>query len=254
MNLFFYVDESGHTGNNLFDSTQPRLYYGVLQSPFDLDASALERVKALRTKLEVERLHAAELGLHRLKEIVPDLMEIQQDCDLTFNLYRIEKVDHAIISFYDQVFDAGLNPAVTWSSYWTPLRYFLLWNLAQLFDEETTKNAWKARIETKAAKATPIFQSVCQTLTERLEASPLDPRSKQLIGDGLAWAMAHPDEIGYHCCNGEAVLDISPNMIGFQFVMAGIARSLSSPEEARRVVVDQQTQFNRSQKALAAVY
>jgi len=30
--MFFYVDESGHTGTNLFDPNQPVLYYGVLSS------------------------------------------------------------------------------------------------------------------------------------------------------------------------------------------------------------------------------
>ncbi len=252
--MFFYVDESGHTGNNLFDPKQPRLYYGVLQSPFDLDSAAAARVAGLRNRFGMERLHASEMGLGRLAQIIPDLVQIQQECDLTFDLYRIEKADHAIICFYDQVFDAGINPAVTWTSYWTPLRYFLLWNLAQLFDEKTKKLAWEARIETKTEKATPIFISVCETLCERVQRSPFDHRTKQLVGDALTWAIAHPDEICYHCCDGEAVLDISPNMIGFQFVMAGIARRLSSPDEARRVVVDQQTQFNRSQKALAAIY
>jgi hypothetical protein len=252
--MYFYVDESGHTGNNLFDLKQPRLYYGVLSSPLDLDRAAAVKVKQIRERYHVERLHATEMGLGRLAEIIPDLMQIQQDCDITFDLYRIEKADHAIISFYDQVFDQGINPALTWSSYWSPLRYFLLWNLSQVFDEAIAKEAWKARIETKAVKATPVFLRVCQVLKDRILASSLDYRSKELLGDGLTWAMSNPDKIGYHCFDGETVLDISPNMVGFQFVMAGIARRLSNPEEAKRVVVDQQSQFNRSQKTLAAIY
>ena len=35
--MHFYVDETGHTGPNLFDRTQPVLSYGVLSSPDDLD-------------------------------------------------------------------------------------------------------------------------------------------------------------------------------------------------------------------------
>lgn len=34
--MHFYVDETGHTGPNLFDRTQPVLSYGVLSSPDDL--------------------------------------------------------------------------------------------------------------------------------------------------------------------------------------------------------------------------
>lgn len=36
----FYVDETGHTGPNLFDRTQRVLSYGVLSSPDDLDKVA----------------------------------------------------------------------------------------------------------------------------------------------------------------------------------------------------------------------
>ncbi len=35
--MYFYVDESGHTGTNLFDDDQPILYYGVLSSELDVD-------------------------------------------------------------------------------------------------------------------------------------------------------------------------------------------------------------------------
>ena len=40
----FYVDETGHTGPNLFDRTQRVLSYGVLSSPDDLDKVELEMV------------------------------------------------------------------------------------------------------------------------------------------------------------------------------------------------------------------
>lgn len=30
--MFFYIDESGHTGKNLFDPLQVNLYYGLISS------------------------------------------------------------------------------------------------------------------------------------------------------------------------------------------------------------------------------
>lgn len=62
----FYVDETGHTGPNLFDRTQRVLSYGVLSSPDDLDKVAESELASLRKKLGVQRLHAAELGMYRL--------------------------------------------------------------------------------------------------------------------------------------------------------------------------------------------
>ena len=46
--MFFYVDESGHTGSELFDATQPVLYYGVISSDVNLDVLAEERLAPLR--------------------------------------------------------------------------------------------------------------------------------------------------------------------------------------------------------------
>ena len=74
--MYFYVDESGHTGPNLFDSAQPILYYGVLSSRVNLDAVLLERVKRVRKKLGVQRLHAAELGIGRLVDVIPDVLPL----------------------------------------------------------------------------------------------------------------------------------------------------------------------------------
>jgi hypothetical protein len=36
---------------------------------------------------------------------------------------------------------------MTWTGYWTPLRYMLLLKVAALFDEELAQRAWKARID-----------------------------------------------------------------------------------------------------------
>lgn len=57
--MFFYVDESGHTGNNLFDITQPYLYYGVIGSTVNLDILAKEEISKIRKIFDVDRLHAA---------------------------------------------------------------------------------------------------------------------------------------------------------------------------------------------------
>ncbi len=40
--MYFYIDESGNSGNNLFDRSQPVLSYGVLSSEVNVDEQALE--------------------------------------------------------------------------------------------------------------------------------------------------------------------------------------------------------------------
>lgn len=97
--MHFYVDETGQTGRNLFDKTQPILSYGVLSSEADLDKVAEADLAALRKTLGVERLHAAELGVHRLSEVVDTLLVLQKNHRIRFDIWQVVKRDHAIISF-----------------------------------------------------------------------------------------------------------------------------------------------------------
>jgi len=103
----FYVDESGHTGANLFDDAQPMLYCGVLSSKLNVDLVAEAGVACLR--LGVQRHHANELGNGPLVSITRELCRVQKSIDFRFDLYRVVKPDHAIICFFDQVFDSCLR-------------------------------------------------------------------------------------------------------------------------------------------------
>ncbi len=252
--MYFYVDESGHTGPNLFDESQPILYYGVLSSKINLDTAAESRVKEIRKKLGVKRLHAAELGNGKLVEIVKDIDVIRKRYDLRFDIYRVAKPDHALISFFDQVFDQGMNPAVPWTSYWTPLRYVLLVKLATLFDEDLLKEAWATRINLNTEQANKSLSRICLELKQRVVTLP-DERSRQVIGDVLSWAADNPNEIYYNIKSKKDLLDITPNLIGFQSVMHGIAsRLIKNGKSASKIVVDQQSQFNKAQKKLSDFY
>lgn len=252
--MYCYVDESGNTGTNLFDPAQPNLYYGLLTSKTNLDVTVEPLLRAAREKLGVERLHANELGVGRLSEIAPILGQFALKRDVRFSMYKVVKPDHAVITFFDQVFDTHLNDAVSWHHYWTPLRYLLLLKVAYLFDEETAKVAWAARQETNPARAAEALCKICGTLQERLNWLP-DARSRELISGALTWAAAKPFEIDYGAGNKDSALQISPNLVGFQQVLQHIAiQSRKQSKQVRQIIVDRQTQFNRAQDELSGIY
>jgi len=252
--MYCYVDESGNTGANLFDPDQPVLYYGLITSKTNLDVTAEPLLRAARAKLNVERLHANELGVRRLSEIALSLGRFALKRDVRFSLYKVVKPDHAVVTFFDQVFDAGLNDAVPWHHYWTPLRYILVFKVAHLFDEETAKAAWAARQETNPARAAEALRTICAILQERLHRLP-DARSRELISGALTWAAANPFEISYGSGNKDSVLQISPNLVGFQQVLQYIAiQAQKQSRPVRQIIVDRQTQFNRAQGELADFY
>ncbi len=252
--MHFYVDESGQTGPNLFDEDQPILYYGVLSSPADLNVHARVHVERLREQLGVERLHANELGIDKLTTICRQLDTIQRKNSICFDIYRVSKADHAAISFFDQVFDQGLNKAVPWTAYWTPLRYPLLLQVACLFDPQTLKNSWDARIERDERKANEILVGVLRMLLERVQHIS-DLRLREIINDAFRWAIKYPEDIHYNVYSKKDLLQITPNLIGFQSVLHGIASRLKRDGgKALSVVVDQQSQFNKAQKWITDFY
>lgn len=252
--LYFYIDESGHTGTNLFDQNQPLLYYGVLSSRVNVDIIAESELKQMRAFVGETRLHAADLGYKRLNSIREGLLKLQKKFDMRFDLHRVAKPDHAIICFFDQVFDQGINPAMSWLGYWTPIRYVLLLKIASLFDAQLAERAWEARIEIDDSKAEQGLVTVCLELRNRVDNLP-DARSRQLISDTLGWAINNPSEIYYNTKNKEDRLQVTPNLIGFQSVMLGIATRIKKhKKEASRIIVDKQSQFNQAQKTLSEFF
>lgn len=252
--MYCYVDESGNTGLELFDSNQTILYYGLLTAKANLDIVAEPLMKELRQSLAVNRLHANELGVARLTTIADKLARFSKKNDLRFSMLQVNKPDHALISFFDQVFDAGLNDAVPWHHYFTPLRYILLFKVAHLFDDALAKEAWKARRERNPARAAQMLTKLCNDLLPRVAALP-DARSRELVSGALRWAAANPHKISYGVGNYDMALQISPNLVGFQQVLQTIAlQSSAQKRKVQKITVDRQNEFNGAQGELAEFY
>lgn len=253
--MFFYVDESGNTGLNLNDNTQPYLYYGVLSSPVDLDSSELPELIDIRKNLSVTRIHASEIGYDKLSKVYKLFIELINKYNLKFDLYKLNKRDYIVISFFDQVFDQGLNPAVPWDWYWTPLRYPLLFAVSSLFDDELIIQAWEARITRSQNESNNMLKEIIKVLLGRAKEYP-DMRAREIISNALFWAFFNIEAIQYRVSGGKnMVMQISPNLIGFQSVIFGIlGRSKLDKLGVDKVIVDQQAQFNNAQKWLASIY
>ena len=128
--MFFFVDESGNTGNNLFDAEQPILSYGLLSSVRNPDELATGAHASMLRMLGVNCLHANRLGVGGLTTIAPTLERLQRRFRFRFDYYYIHKPAYALVTLFDAVFDAGINPAVKWDMYWTALRFPTIHKLA----------------------------------------------------------------------------------------------------------------------------
>lgn len=250
--MYFYIDESGQTGGNLFDPAQPVFYYGMLSSKFDIDSFAVDRLKRIRNSLKVPRLHAAELGVAKLDAIADDVIDLQRSLCADFDLFYVDKKDLAVICFFDQVFDSGLNESVSWKSYWTIERYVILILVYGLFDNNLMKLAWQARIEANDGESYKLFREVCSSLMDRAKSID-DEYFRRVIISAIEWAVKNYKEILYNAKRKNDQKMLMPNVVCFQFVMIGLARR-SKGNHIDQILIDRQAQFNGLQKFLSECY
>lgn len=269
--MYFYIDESGNSGNNLFDENQPILYYATMATPFDLqkELSLQKDIEKIRKKFNMPRLHANELGYEKLNEISSFLKEILINYNIEIRFSFIVKQEYIVIKFFDQVFDSGVNDSVTYEWYWTGLRHLLVLKIAELFhitkqnNSQILKNTWQALTEQNDKTANSLLIEVCNALLSNLNKIH-DKRAKEIITKSLEWAKNNPDEILINGTakknkNGEKQLfldkQISPNLVGFQLVLLQISEILQNNNAvAKSIVVDSQSEFNTSQEVLRNWY
>lgn len=263
--MFFYIDESGNSGNNLFDENQPVLYYATLYSPINLNKNnkLIQEIRNLRINFQVDRLHAKDIGYEKLSKIsgILENLLIQYQIELKFHF--IVKRDYIIIKFFDQIFDCGVNNAVPDYWYWTGLRHILLLKIFDLFsftDDEILKKVWNALSEKNDSKSNAILVEICQTLLEQVSKIP-DNRVQEIISSSLRWAKDNPTEILFNSMSKKFGHNISlnkqasPNIVIFQSVLLGIAEILKQKNEmADGIIVDVQTEFNNAQNVLMDWY
>ena len=249
---YFYIDEAGNTGLNLFDDSQAILSYGLISSIENLNLAATKQIQEMRSILGVDRIHGKNIGTYGFRQIEQQIFELHKLLKLNFNVSYVEKVDLAFITFFDQVFDQGMNPAVPWTSYWTPLRYPLMYHLSHCFDLNLLKESWKARIERDNQKSNLTLKPVLSELRKR-SSKVHDNRAREIIDGSLEWAENNIEKLRYNPQQGFDPLLIAPNVIALQAVLLRIVE-LSDTESTPEVTIDRQIQFNKTQKDLLKMY
>ena len=228
--MYFHIDEAGNTGNNIFDQHQPRLSYGVLSRTKNVDVLAQTMHKKILQIVGKDQLHANEFGIAGITRIALLLMQLHRRIKFDFDYYFIEKRDYALVLFFEKVFDAGLNEAVPWHAYWTPLRYVLLRKLGTLFDLELLKKAWELCIAKKVHGGEDDIRDLLAEVRNRAVASSLDGRTKEIILDALDFGLREPLALDFGAFDPKLT---APNSVAFQFVVSCIARRTRKKRRVR---------------------
>lgn len=240
--IFVYTDESGNTGQNIFDSSQPYFYTASLISEIDLDTNIFTEFDEWKSILDVTELHGNELGYYRLEKISDKIKDFLLRNNLIFIFTRIEKEHISSMKLVDTILDSGLNMAVSPLHY--SHRYFRL-SMALAIDfflsPKNRKKFWDVynKVDHKG------LQDILSNLIWNIDRKLKDPRQKQLLLDALNWAMKYPEKVlDYRRDN----LD-TPNMVAFGLIIQGLHRFLQrSGGRVKKFIHDEQSQFAKYMK------
>ena len=246
--MWAYVDESGNTGNRIFDEEQPLFMTAALITKGNFDLVFDAELKTIARKVGGTALHANELGVANIELIAQDLLRVLKKADARFFISRLEKRYLAASKVYDTYFDAGENLAVPWQTYWVrPLRLTMVFKLSQfVLTEEIASTVWECVTATSEQKSKAAFLKAAADMLERASNLP-DARSRQLVSEALQWAIDNPENFSTYLRDKVSRYGHSPNFVAFTNLMHGLDKiSKRWDRPVREIVHDRQSQFERT--------
>ncbi|MGP9819903.1 DUF3800 domain-containing protein [Salinarimonas sp. NSM] len=253
--IYAYVDETGNTGHNLFDKTQPDFFTGALITRGDFDASHGMRTREIARHLGHESLHGKELGFWRIEDVSKDLYQIFQSSRAHFFVSRVEKRYLLATKVFDVLFDSGENAAVAWHHYNLRLqRLMLTFKLASVMQENSARLLWNCILEPNEKRAYAGLPVACKAILGDVE-SLKDPRAKEVLQAGLIWARDHPESIQIYVERKQSRQGHFPNLVAFTNLLKGLD-NLSSlwRRPVHKITHDEQSEFSKTLTAYHTMF
>lgn len=212
-----FTDETGNSGNNLFDSGQPAFWTGTLVSPADIEvACASDHAECLRLTGRSE-LHGNDLGLGGIEKCAARLRKMLRKNSCLFLFTRIDKAHLAATKLFDVLMDSGINKAVSGVHYGVrALRLPLAVQLIQIVEDTDRRDFWAAYRTGNANDFKDILVRLRDRLVHLHSQGLYHTRTVQLLRDGLEWGISYPDPL---IAEKQGELD-SPNLVAFSLLMS----------------------------------
>jgi hypothetical protein len=247
--MYAYLDETGNTGDNLFDKNQPIFLTGALITKTNFDILYKGKINKICQKLGATSLHANELGFRKLDDIAQDLLKILKKSDGRIFLFKIVKKDLALTKLVDTIFDSGENLAVPWHIYnYKVLRLLIVIKLAYILNEDILKLFWSSLMELKENRAYIKFRNVLTEILVNVKELP-DERSREIVSEAIKWAIENPETIHLHVNERIHKYGHLPNIVAFPSLLGGIdILSEKWDRPVLEIIHDRQSQFESTLK------
>jgi len=242
--VYAYADESGHTGGNLLDPAQPIYYSAAVMSLGDIDVKYGPAFNEYANQQGFDHLHAAEMGIHRLKDFLPRLTGWIKRDTIRFYIGKVDKRWFILCKLFDFLFDPVENRGARIQVYNVmPLRFLMLVKLSYIVDENDLREAWEAIRGSNVDESQKLFMSVLRRISSHIDMLP-DAGSREVLRETFAWAKKYPTELGICFKGRKLLLNHYPNAASFTPMMVAIEKqSKYWKSPVKRIVHDQQSQF-----------
>ena len=246
--MWAYIDQTGNTGNRIFDAEQPIFITAAMMTRTNFDLTRSATIEGAAASLGVKVLHANELGMSRIEVIAPKLLQTLKKSDARFFVARLEKKYLAAAKVFDTYFDAGENLAVPWQAYWLrPLRLKLTFNLAHfILNEDIAQRVWDCVTATSEAKSKIHFSEGATEILARVSALP-DARSQQIVREAMQWAIENPENFATFMPDKINRYAHSPNFVAFTILLDGLQQGSNYwRRPIKEIIHDRQSQFEKT--------
>ena len=245
---FAYTDETGNTGDNLFDKDQPYFWTGTLISEHDLDNSNVEVIteclKKINADLPIEKhfneIHANEIGIKRIELIADVILKFLSDYKCSMLFTRLEKYYIANMKLVDTLLDSENNKAIPSTHYSS--QSFLLplaLEISSKSNPEISSTFWK--VFKNGDKKD--FLRIIGKLKWNIQYKTKDKRINELLTDAMDYALKYPDVFLEFKRN---LMD-APNVIAFGTVVDYFHFLFEKTgKKVIKFIHDEQNQFAKS--------
>lgn len=243
--VYAYVDETGNTGNRIFDPHQPLFITAAMMTRGNFDILRRTEIGVIAKKAGVQVLHANELGVGKVEIIARDLLKLVKGANARFFLSRLEKRYLAATKVIDTYFDSGENLAVPWQIYnLRKLRLLITFKVARfVLTEEIAQTVWDCLTARKEGTSVTLFIEGAKALLGNAQYLP-DARSRQIVTEAMEWAINNAENFSFHTRSRAFRFSHSPNLVAFTSLITGVdetSKAWGSP--VREIVHDRQIEM-----------
>jgi Protein of unknown function (DUF3800) len=234
--LFAYTDESGNTGQNLFDEAQPYFLTGTLLTNADVDLTGQRVHQNWLSSLGITELHGHAIGIGKIDKISATLKQFLQAHASRFVFTQIEKRFHAAARLSFTILDSDFNQAVSPMHDLTSIFHRkMALDIFSFLTHGEAKAFWSAYESLNFSQ----FVQILDNLRLRIFERHTDNRGRQLLLDALNWAAANPREIFRSTrTDGD-----SPNVLALRLLLGGIHKTTGEQSRIVKFCHDEQNQF-----------